>query len=113
VIRVLLVVVLIRQIAVYWCLLVRNWPGWEQLRRWRKPKRRKRRPKLYKKPKPFEGVTRKPVCEACLAEAEAKESAEKREAPPRIERGRGRRPSVDMGFPQKSGHQDKRKWCII
>jgi IS1 family transposase len=95
VIRVLLVVVLFRQLAVCWSLLVSNWSGWEQLRRWRKPKRQKRRPKLYKKPKPFQGLTRKPVCEACLAEAEAKKSAEKREPPPRIERGRGRRPWID------------------
>ena len=80
VIRVLLLAVLVWHLAVCWCLFVRDWPGWEQLRRWKKPKRRKRRPKPYKKPKPFEGLTRKPVCEACLAEAEAKESAEKREA---------------------------------
>jgi len=98
VIRVLLMVVLFRQVAVCWCLLVRDWPGWEHLRRWKKPKRRRRRPKPYKKPKPYEGLTRKPVCEACLAEAEAKEGAEKREAPPKIERERGRRPSVDTSM---------------
>ena len=95
VIRVLLVVVLVWRLGIFWHLFVRDWPGWKQLRRWKKPKRRKRRPKPYKKPKPFEGLTRKPVCEACLAEAEAKESAEKREPPPRIERGRGRRPWID------------------
>ena len=55
VIRVLLLAVLVWHLAVCWCLFVRDWPGWEQLRRWRKPKRRRRRAKLYKKPKPFEG----------------------------------------------------------
>ena len=35
------------------------------------------------------------MCGACLAEVEVKESAEKQEPPPRIERDRGRRPSVD------------------
>ena len=98
VIRVLLLAVLVWHLTVWWCLFGRDWPGWERLRRWRKTKRRKRRPRLYKKPKPFEGLTRKPMCEACLAEAEAKESAEKREAPPRIERDRGRRPSVDTSM---------------
>jgi hypothetical protein len=97
-IRVLLLAVLVWHLAVCWCLLVRDWLGWEHLRWWRKPKRRKRRPKPYRKPKPFEGLTRKPVCEACLAEAEAKGSVEKREAPPKIERNRGRRPSVDTSM---------------
>ena len=64
------------------------------MRWWKKPRRRKRRPRLYRKPKPLEGLTRKPVCAACLAEAEGKESAEE-EPPPRIERKRGRRPSID------------------
>jgi IS1 family transposase len=97
-IRVLLLTVLVWHLAVCWCLFGRDWPGWKRLRGWRKPKRRKRRPKLYKKPKPFEGLTQKPVCEACLAEADAKVSAQRREAPPRIERDRGRRPSVDTSI---------------
>lgn len=84
VIRILFLAVLVWHLAVCWWLFVRDWSGWEELRRW-------------KKPKPFEGLTRKPVCEACLAEAEAKESAENREPPPRIERGRGRRPWIDTG----------------
>ena len=93
--RVLLLAVLAWSAVVYWSMFVRDWPGWQHVRWWKKPKRRKRRSRPYKKPKPFEGLTRKPVCEACLAEADAKESTEKREAPPRIERKRGRRPSVD------------------
>ena len=68
VIQALLLVVLVRHVAVCWCLLVRDWPGWQRLRSWKKPKGRKRRPRLYKKPKPFEGLTRKPVCGACAAE---------------------------------------------
>ena len=36
VIRVLLLVVLFTHLAVCWCLLVRDWPGWKQLRRWKK-----------------------------------------------------------------------------
>ena len=95
VIRVLLLAVLVWHLAVCWCLVVRDWSGWEYLRQWKKSKRRKRRSKPYKKAKPFEGLTRKPVCVACLAEADAKESTEKREPPPRIERKRGRRRSVD------------------
>jgi hypothetical protein len=43
----------------------------------------------------FRPRRRKPVCEACLAEAEAKESADNGELPPRIERERGRRPWID------------------
>ena len=68
VIQVLLLMVLVRHVAVCWRLLVRDWPGWQNLRRWKKPKRRKRRFKLYQKPKPFEGLTREPVCAQCAAE---------------------------------------------
>jgi IS1 family transposase len=95
VVQVLLLAVLAWSVVMYWSLFVRCWPGWQHVRLWKKPRRRKRRPRLYKKPKPFEGLTREPVCVACLAEAEVKESAEKRELPPRIERNRGRRPWVD------------------
>jgi len=65
-IRVCLVVVLVWQVSVHWSLYVRGWAGWEQLR---KRKRRKRSSK-EKKPKPFEGLTRQPVCEMCVAETE-------------------------------------------
>ena len=68
VIRVLLLAVLVWHLAVCWCLFVRDWPGRDgkgRLRRWKKPKRRKRQPKRYRKPKPVEGLTRKPVCALC------------------------------------------------
>jgi hypothetical protein len=95
VIRILLLAVLVRHLTVCWYLVVRDWPGWEHLGRWKKPKRRKRQPKLYKKPKPFEGLTRKPVCEQCVAEAEKQEREGKGEPPPKIERERGRQREVD------------------
>jgi IS1 family transposase len=95
VIQVLLLVVLVWYLAVWWCLVVRDWAGWEHLRWWKKPKRRKRRPRAYKRPKPFEGLTRKPVCAACAAEEEREGEGVPREAPPKIERERGRRPEID------------------
>jgi transposase-like protein/IS1 family transposase len=48
-----------------------------------------------KTPKPFEGLTRKPVCEQCSAEAEKQEQEVKREPPPKIERKRGRKQEID------------------
>jgi hypothetical protein len=99
VIRILLLAVLVRHLTVCWYLVVRDWPGWEHLGRWKKPKRRKRQPKWYKKPKPFEGLTRKPVCAGCAIEEERGSEGARREPPPRIERTRGRRPEIDT-----SGH---------
>ena len=48
-----------------------------------------------RKPKAFEGLTRQPVCEMCVAEAEEQEEEVEREPPPRIERVQGRPPEVD------------------
>jgi hypothetical protein len=49
-----------------------------------------------KKPKKrFEGLTRKPVCEQCVAEAEKQEREVRREPPPKIERKRGRRQEIN------------------
>jgi hypothetical protein len=67
---------------------------WKRLQKRRRAERRKRAQK-DKKPKSFEGLTRQPVCELCVAEAEKQEEETKREPPPRIERARGRRPTVD------------------
>jgi IS1 family transposase len=94
VIRVLLLSVLVWHLVVFWCLFVGDWPGWEHLRR-KKPKRRKRRPKWYKKAKPFGGLTRKPVCAACVKEEERVREHTVREPPPRIERTRGPRKEID------------------
>jgi transposase-like protein len=77
--------------GVHWSLLVREW---KRLQKRRRAKRRKQAQK-DKKPKPFEGLTRQPVCEVCVAEAEKQEEEREREPPPRIERTRGRRPTVD------------------
>ena len=41
-----------------------------------------------KKAKPFEGVTRQPVSELCVAEAKEQEEETMREPPPRIERAK-------------------------
>ena len=61
--------------------------GWEQLRKRKQQKRRKR---SRKDKKPFEGLTRQPVCELCVADAEKQEEETTREPPPRIERAKGR-----------------------
>jgi hypothetical protein len=95
VIQALVLVVLVRHVAVCWCLLIRDWPGWQRLGRWKRPKRRRRRPKPYEKPKLFEGLTRKPVWAACAAEEAGEREKGRREPPPRIERARGRRPEID------------------
>ena len=85
-----LAVILVCLIGVHWPLFTREW---EQLRKRRRSKRRKRS-RGNRKPKPFEGLTRRPVCELCIAETE-KQGEPQREPPPKIERGRGRRPEVD------------------
>lgn len=66
-IRFCLVVALAWWLVTYWSLFIRNWPGWQYLRERRAPARRKHRPRLYQKPKPFAGLPRKPVCEQCVA----------------------------------------------
>jgi transposase-like protein/IS1 family transposase len=78
-------------IRAHWSLLVREW---KHLQKKRRAERRKQAQK-DKKPKPFEGLTRQPVCELCVAEAQKQEQETKREPPPRIVRARGRRPTVD------------------
>jgi hypothetical protein len=90
-IRVSLAMVLVWQI---WFLHVRGWAGWKQLRKGKQGKQRKRS-REKKEPKPFEGLTRKPVCEQCVAEAEKQEREGKGEPPPKIERERGRKQEVD------------------
>jgi hypothetical protein len=94
VIRVCLMVILVWQVGVHWSLYVRGWVGWKRL--W---KRRRRKggtgSKRDNKPKPFEGLTRRPVCAMCVAEAEEGEEEREREPPPKIERVLGRRPEVD------------------
>jgi len=74
-------------IAVYWDLFLRDWDGWKKLHQ--RKRKRKRRRKGYKKPKPFEGLTRKPVCALCeRGESEIGE-APSEGPPPRIEHKRG------------------------
>jgi len=90
VIRVCLAVILVCLIGVHWPLFTQ---GWEQRRKRKRSKRRKRS-RGDKKPKPFEGLTRRPVCELCIAETE-KQREPQREPPPKIERGRGRRREVN------------------
>jgi hypothetical protein len=72
-------------------LLARAW----KRRQWRRRAERRKRARKDKPPKPFEGLTRRPVCALCVAEAEKPAGEKKRAPPPRIKRIRGRRPSVD------------------
>ena len=92
VIRLCLVVILVWLLMrVHWPLLVREWKRQQKRRR----AERRKQARKDKKSKPFEGLTRQPVCEVCVAEAEKQEEERKREPPPRSERVRGRRPTVD------------------
>jgi IS1 family transposase/transposase-like protein len=93
-IRVCLVVILVWQIGAHWSLYAQGWAGWKRLWKRRRRKGRKRSTK-DQTPKTFEGLTRQPECELCVAEAEEQEEETKREPPPRIERVRGRHPEVD------------------
>ena len=94
VIRLLLLAVLVRQVIGYWVLFGQEWCIGERIRRWRQPKRRKRH-KWYRKAKPFEGLTRKPVCSMCQAAEHRGERIEQREPPAKIEQKRGAKRRVD------------------
>ena len=131
VIRVSLAMVLAWQI---WFLHVRGWAGWKQLRKGKQGKQRKQS-REKKEPKPFEGLTQRPACELCEAEAEKQEREVKREPPPKIERERGRQRKVDTSkhfCPEKecryhgwlgrenivsNGHPSGRRWrqlkCVV
>jgi hypothetical protein len=69
--------------------------GWGQQKKRERAKQRKVSKGEKKPKKPFEGLTRKPVCEQCAAEAERQEREVKREPPPKIERKRGRRQEIN------------------
>jgi hypothetical protein len=92
VIRVRLVAVLVcLLIGVHRPLLVREW---KRLRkRWRT--KRRKPSQRGKKGKPFAGLTRQPICERCVTEAEKQERQTQKEPSKKIERERGRRPEVD------------------
>jgi transposase-like protein/IS1 family transposase len=93
VIRVCLVAILVvLLVSVHRPLLVRDW---KRLRkRWRAKRKASPKPK---KARPFEGLTRQPICERCVAEAERQDRDTKREPPAKIDHKRGRRPEVDTG----------------
>ena len=92
VIRLCLVVMLVWLLMqVHWPVLVREW---KQQQKRRRAKRRKQARK-GKKPKPFEGLTRQPICERCVMEAERQDEEKKREPPAKINHKRGRRREVD------------------
>jgi IS1 family transposase/transposase-like protein len=92
VIQVSLIIMLVWQI---WFLHIRMGVGWGRQRKRKQAKQRKGSKGKNKPKKPFEGLTRKPVCEQCAAEAERREQEAKREPPPKIERERGRKQKVD------------------
>ena len=90
----LLMAVLLRQVIGYWVLFGQEWHVGERIRQWRQPRRRKRQ-KWYKKAKPFEGLTRRPVCLMCQAAEHGDERIEQREPPAKIEQKRGAKRRVD------------------
>jgi hypothetical protein len=92
-IRLVLLAALVWGIAVYWDLFLRDWAGWKKLGE--RKRRRKRRGKWYKKAKPFEGLTRKPVCVLCEHGESETGQAPSEGPPPRIEHKRGAKRRVD------------------
>jgi hypothetical protein len=76
ILRVSLGAVLVWQI---WFLHIRMGVQWGRQRKRKQAKQRKGAKGKKKPPKPFEGLTRKPVCEQCAAEAEKQEQEVKRE----------------------------------
>ena len=103
IIQISLITILVWQI---WFFHIRMGVKWGGKRKRKQTKQRKGARKKKKPPKPFEGLTRKPVCEQCAAEAEKQEREVKREAPPMVERERGRKPEIDT-----SKHFCPRKGC--
>ncbi len=95
VIRISLGVVLVWQI---WFLHIRMGVGWGGKRKRKRTKQGKGSKGKKKSKKPFEGLTRKPVCELGEAEAEKQERETKREPPPKIERERGREVDTSKHF---------------
>lgn len=75
----------------HWSLLARAWKRRQKRRR----AEQRKRARQDQPPKPFEGLTQRPVCDLCVAETEKPAGEKKRAPPPRIKRTRGRRPSVD------------------
>jgi IS1 family transposase/transposase-like protein len=92
VIQISLIAILVWQI---WFFHIRMGVKWGEKRKRKQTKQRKGARKKKKPPKPFEGLTRKPVCEQCAAEADKQEQEVKREPPPKIERKRGRKREID------------------
>jgi transposase-like protein/IS1 family transposase len=92
VIQVSLIIALVWQI---WFLHIRMGVGWRGKRERKRTKQQKGAREKKKPQKPFEGLTRKPVCEQCATEAEKQEQEVKREPPPKIERERGRKQEID------------------
>ncbi len=105
VIQVSLIIALVWQI---WMMHILGWPEWKQEGKGKQEKKRQGAKKKKKKSeKPFEGLTRKPECELCEAEAKKQEKEVKQEPPPMIERERGRKPEIDT-----SKHFCPREGCL-
>ena len=92
-IRLVLLAALVWRIAVYWDLFLRDWDWWRKLGQ--RKRKRKRSGRWYKKPKPFEGLTRKPVCALCERGESEIGQASSEGPPPRIEHKRGAKRRVD------------------
>jgi transposase-like protein len=103
VIQISLITILVWEI---WFFHVRMGVEWGGKRKRKPTKQRKGARKKKKSKKPFEGLTRKPECAQCAAEAEKQKQEVKREPPPKIKRVRGRKPEIDT-----SKHFCPRKEC--
>jgi len=78
-----------------WFLLnwVQVWPEWQKYDQKRNKKGSQRKKRQRKKPEDFQGLTKKPVCEAC--QAAASHQTERPIPPPMIASKRGRPREVD------------------
>jgi IS1 family transposase len=83
-------------VLVVWMWVVLNqWLIWEMIEGGRgKPTRKRRREAQHSgEPRPFPGLSQKPICQECAKEEEEGKGGE--EAPPKIVSGRGRPAAVD------------------
>lgn len=91
-VRDLMFLLIIRQLLI-------NFQQWQLIKAALKQLGRQRRKKKGRRgPKPFSGLTKKPVCEECVAEqADLPQPEQRRQPPPLIEQKRGRQRQVETG----------------
>jgi hypothetical protein len=78
-------------------VVLNQWSIWELIEQKRgKPTRKRRREAQHSgEPKPFRGLSQKPICQECAKEKEEEQGKGGEEAPPKIVSGRGRPAEVD------------------